>query len=233
MTLHVSNLSARYGRLQVCHDVSFTAASGEFLVVLGPNGAGKSSLLGAIAGTVESSGGVLVGEQAIDRRPAHRRAFDGVALVPEGRRNLFMPLTMEENLRLGLRLLPRAERARMRDDLCAMFPILSSRSNQLAGLLSGGEQQMLAIAVALARRPTVLLLDEPTQGLAPVIVQELIHAIRGLRRMGLTMVLAEQNHRFAAALADRFLVLRSGEIVDEDDGSQLADAGRIAAAMLG
>jgi branched-chain amino acid transport system ATP-binding protein len=92
---------------------------------------------------------------------------------------------------------------------------------------------MLAIAVALARRPTVLLLDEPTQGLAPVIVQELIHAIRGLRRMGLTMVLAEQNHRFAAALADRFLVLRSGEIVDEDDGSQLADAGRIAAAMLG
>lgn len=233
MTLQVTNLSARHGRLQVCHDVSFTARSGEFLVILGPNGAGKSSLLGAIAGTVDGSGQVLVGEQRLDRAAAHRRAFAGIALVPEGRRNLFMPLTVEENLRLGLRLLPAAERPRMRDELHAMFPILGKRPKQGAGMLSGGEQQMLAIAAALARRPRALLLDEPTQGLAPVILQELVEAIGKLRGMGLSLVLAEQNHRFAAALADRFLVLQSGEVVDQGTGEELQDPERVASAMFG
>lgn len=233
MTITVSGLSARYGRLEVCHGIGFEAASGEFLVILGPNGAGKSSLLGAIAGTVDSSGGVAIDGRRLDRAAAHDRAFDGIALVPEGRRNLFMPLTVEENLRLGLRLLPKPERAQMRERLFAIFPILGNRPTQAAGMLSGGEQQMLAIAVALARRPSTLLLDEPTQGLAPVILQELAQAIRGLRAMGLTLVLAEQNHRFAASLADRFLVLQSGEIVDEGAGHELADAERIAAAMIG
>jgi branched-chain amino acid transport system ATP-binding protein len=233
VSLQVAKLSARYGRLQVCHDLAFTAARGEFLVVLGPNGAGKSSLLGALAGTVDASGTVAVGAEALEHSPAHRRAFGGIALVPEGRRNLFMPLTVDENLRLGLRLLPKAERADMREQLLAMFPILRDRPHQAAGMLSGGEQQMLAIAVALARRPSVLLLDEPTQGLAPVILGELVETIRGLRRMGLTLVLAEQNHRFAAQLADRFLVLQSGEIVDQGAGHELGDAQRIAAAMIG
>jgi branched-chain amino acid transport system ATP-binding protein len=233
MTLAVSNLCARYGRLQVCHDVSLTAASGEFLAILGPNGAGKSSLLGAIAGTVAGSGRIVMDDRSVERRAAHRRAFDGIALVPEGRRNLFMPLTVEENLRLGLRLLPASERARMRETLFGMFPILPKRLTQGAGMLSGGEQQMLAIAVALARRPRALLLDEPTQGLAPLILHELAAVIGGLRRMGLTLVLAEQNHRFAASLADRFLVLQSGEIVDEGAGHELRDPERIAAAMIG
>lgn len=233
MSLRVEKLCARYGRLQVCHDISFAASTGEFLVILGPNGAGKSSLLGAIAGTVDSTGSVSVGERGLAGAAAHRRAFGGIALVPEGRRNLFMPLTVEDNLRLGLRLLPQQERASMREQLHAMFPILRNRPTQLAGMLSGGEQQMLALAVALARRPSVLLLDEPTQGLAPVIVHELVESIGSLRSMGLTLVLAEQNHRFAAALADRFLVLQSGEIVDEGAGAELADADRIAAAMIG
>ncbi len=233
MTIEVAQLCARHGRLQVCHDIGFTAASGEFLAVLGPNGAGKSSLLGAIAGTVSASGKVQVGGRALELSAAHERAFGGIALVPEGRRNLFMPLTVDENLRLGLRLLPKAERAGMRDRLLAMFPILRNRPHQLAGMLSGGEQQMLAIAVALARRPSVLLLDEPTQGLAPVILGELVETIRGLRRMGLSLVLAEQNHRFAAQLADRFLVLQSGEIVDRGAGHELQDAQRVAAAMIG
>ena len=233
MTLAVDTLTARYGRLQVCHGISLRAARGEFLVVLGPNGAGKSSLLGAIAGTVASSGRVSVNGRALEHAGAHQRACGGIALVPEGRRNLFMPLTVEENLRLGLRLLPKAERPAMREQLHAMFPILRNRPNQPAGMLSGGEQQMLAIAVALARRPSVLLLDEPTQGLAPVILVELVQAIRALRAMGLTLVLAEQNHRFAAQLADRFLVLQSGEIVDEGKGAELHDTQRIAAAMIG
>jgi branched-chain amino acid transport system ATP-binding protein len=233
MTLTVDKLTARYGRLQVCRDISLRAARGEFLVVLGPNGAGKSSLLGAIAGTVAASGRVSVNGRALEHSGANQRACGGIALVPEGRRNLFMPLTMEENLRLGLRLLPKAERPAMREQLHAMFPILRNRPNQPAGMLSGGEQQMLAIAVALARRPSVLLLDEPTQGLAPVILVELVRAIRALRSMGLTLVLAEQNHRFAAQLADRFLVLQSGEIVDEGKGCELDDVQRIAAAMIG
>jgi branched-chain amino acid transport system ATP-binding protein len=121
----------------------------------------------------------------------------------------------------------------MRETLFGMFPILPKRLSQAAGMLSGGEQQMLAIAVALARRPRALLLDEPTQGLAPLILHELAAVIGGLRRMGLTLVLAEQNHRFAASLADRFLVLQSGEIVDEGAGHELRDPERIAAAMIG
>jgi len=233
MTLQVDKLTARYGRLQVCHDISFSAARGEFLIVLGPNGAGKSSLLGAIAGTVASSGRVSVNGRSMEQTVANQRASGGIALVPEGRRNLFMPLTVEENLRLGLRLLPKPERAAMREELHAMFPILRSRPGQPAGMLSGGEQQMLALAVGLARKPSVLLLDEPTQGLAPVILAELVVAIRSLRPMGLTLVLAEQNHRFAAQLADRFLVLQSGEIVDEGKGGELQDAQRVAAAMIG
>ncbi|WP_038200215.1 ABC transporter ATP-binding protein [Xenophilus azovorans] len=233
MTFQVARLCARYGRLQVCHDIGLGADSGEFLVVLGPNGAGKSSLLGAIAGVVSASGSVLLDGEALDRCAADRRAFRGIALVPEGRRNLFMPLTVDENLRLGLRLLPKAERAGMRERLLGMFPILRHRPHQPAGMLSGGEQQMLAIAVALARRPSVLLLDEPTQGLAPVILGELIETIRELRHMGLSLVLAEQNHRFAAQLADRFVVLQSGEIVDQGAGHELQDPQRVAAAMIG
>ena len=155
MGLKVEGLSARYGRIEVCRSVSFTVDDGEFLVVLGPNGAGKSSLLGALAGRVQGDGEILVNGQSLRLRPARRRARMGIALVPEGRRNLFSPLTVEENLRLGLRLLPKAEHAAMRGSLDAMFPILAQRLHQPAGLLSGGEQQMLAIAVALARRPSV------------------------------------------------------------------------------
>jgi branched-chain amino acid transport system ATP-binding protein len=232
MALHVKNLSARYGRIEVCRDICFTAADGEFLVVLGPNGAGKSSLLGVIAGTVAGAGEIRIGGQVLQRQLARRRARMGMAFVPEGRRNLFAPLTVEENLRLGLRLLPVAERPAMLTSLHAMFPILSERARQSAGLLSGGEQQMLAIAVAIARRPSALLLDEPSQGLAPVILDRLVEAISGLRAIGLTVLLAEQNYRFAARLADRYLVLQGGEIVGGGTGAELNDHERAADALL-
>jgi branched-chain amino acid transport system ATP-binding protein len=233
MGLQVNALSARYGRIEVCRDITFHAPDGEFLIVLGPNGAGKSSLLGALAGSVDSDGEVLVDGRPLQQLPARRRARLGLALVPEGRRNLFSPLTVEENLQLGLRLLPVAEHAAMRASLHAMFPILGARASQPAGLLSGGEQQMLAIAVALARRPSVLLLDEPSQGLAPLILEQLVEVIGGLRALGLTVVLAEQNHRFAARLADRYVVLQGGEIVGGGSGAELNDRERAAAALLG
>jgi branched-chain amino acid transport system ATP-binding protein len=232
MALHVEHLSARYGRIEVCRDVSFTAADGEFLVVLGPNGAGKSSLLGALAGTVAGSGEIRIGREMLQRRFARQRARLGLAFVPEGRRNLFSPLTVEENLQLGLRLLPAGERPAMQASLHAMFPILSERARQPAGLLSGGEQQMLAIAVAIARRPSVLLLDEPSQGLAPVILDRLVDVISSLRKIGLTVLLAEQNYRFAAQLADRYLVLQGGDIVGGGTGAELDDHERAADALL-
>ncbi|HEY4068435.1 MAG TPA: ATP-binding cassette domain-containing protein, partial [Burkholderiaceae bacterium] len=213
MALHVSNLSAGYGRIIVCRQISFTAGDGEFLTVLGPNGAGKSTLLGALAGNVEARGDIRIGAHELQGVPTRTRARLGLALVPEGRRNLFFPMSVDENLQLGLRLLPAAERAQMRESLLAMFPILASRATQAAGLLSGGEQQMLAIAVAIARRPSVLLLDEPSQGLAPVVLDQLVERIGALRGIGLTVLLAEQNHRFAARLTDRYLVLQGGEIV--------------------
>ena len=232
MALHVEHLSARYGRIEVCRDVSFDAADGEFLVVLGPNGAGKSSLLGAIAGVVAGGGDIRIGGEMLQRKLARQRAGMGLALVPEGRRNLFSPLTVEENLQLGLRLLPAAERQAMQASLHSMFPILSERPRQPAGLLSGGEQQMLAIAVAIARRPSVLLLDEPSQGLAPVILDLLVEAISALRAIGLTVVLAEQNHRFASRLADRYVVLQGGDIVGGGTGAELANHERAADALL-
>ena len=233
MGLQVTSLRARHGRIEVCREITFSAGDGEFLIVLGPNGAGKSSLLGALAGSVDSDGEVLLNGRALQQLPARRRARLGLALVPEGRRNLFSPLTVEENMQLGLRLLPPAEHDAMRSSLQAMFPILASRASQPAGLLSGGEQQMLAIAVALARRPSVLLLDEPSQGLAPVILEHLVELIGGLRLLGLTVVLAEQNHRFAARLADRYVVLQGGEIVGGGTGDELNDRERAAAALMG
>ena len=217
MGLQVTGLRARHGRIEVCRDITFNAGDGEFLIVLGPNGAGKSSLLGALAGSVDSDGEVLLDGRALQQLPARRRARLGLALVPEGRRNLFSPLTVEENMQLGLRLLPVAEHNAMRSSLQAMFPILSSRASQPAGLLSGGEQQMLAIAVALA----------------PVILEHLVELIGGLRSLGLTVVLAEQNHRFAARLADRYVVLQGGEIVGGGTGDELNDRERAAAALMG
>ena len=232
MTLRVAHLHAGYGRIEVCRDISLTVEDGEFLVVLGANGAGKSTLLGAIGGSVTNRGEIVLGGVALQACNARARARRGLALVPEGRRNLFAPLTVNENLQLGLRLLPAAERPKMRRTVMDMFPILASRGAQPAGLLSGGEQQMLAIAVSIARRPAVLLLDEPSQGLGPIVLQNLVHQIRALREMGLSLVLAEQNHRFAAQLADRYVVLSSGEIAGGGQGAELYDSDRVAAALV-
>jgi branched-chain amino acid transport system ATP-binding protein len=232
MSLHIDALRAGYGRIEVCRGIAMHVADGEFLGVLGPNGAGKSTLLGAIAGSVQSSGRVDLNGRDLSSLNVRQRARSGLALVPEGRRNLFSPLTVQENLQLGLRLLSASERSRTQDELFTMFPILASRRSQLAGLLSGGEQQMLALAVALARKPSLLLLDEPSQGLAPLVLQNLADQIGGLRGMGLAVILAEQNHRFAAQLCDRYLVLSSGEISGGGDRHELQDVEHMATALM-
>ncbi|MBU1358540.1 MAG: ABC transporter ATP-binding protein [Gammaproteobacteria bacterium] len=232
MTLRISNLHAGYGRIEVCRQIALEVGEGEFLALLGANGAGKSTLLGAIAGSVVARGAIELDGRRLDGVNARERARSGLALVPEGRRNLFSPLTVMENMQLGLRLQPAAERARTQDELFAMFPILSTRRSQPAGLLSGGEQQMLALAVALARKPSVLLLDEPSQGLAPLVLQNLVEQIGALRSMGVALLLAEQNHRFAAQLCDRYVVLSSGEIAGGGGGDELQDAEQVAHALM-
>ncbi len=231
--LRVSDLSARYGRIEVCRGIDFAVDAGELLLLLGPNGAGKSSVLGALAGSVPSSGEVIVDERTLHNRPASQRARLGLSLVPEGRRNIFGPMSVLENLRLGLRLLRADQRSDMLNWLYRLFPVLQERQQQQASLLSGGEQQMLAIAMAVARRPAVLLLDEPSQGLAPVVLDQLVAAIGGLRELGLVILLAEQNVSFAARLADRFMVLQGGEVKARGNKAELADHKALAAAMMG
>ena len=232
MTLRIAGLHAGYGRIEVCRAIDLELADGEFLAVLGANGAGKSTLLGAVAGAVASRGVIELNGKSLAGLAARERARSGLALVPEGRRNLFSPLTVKENLQLGLRLLAATERARTQDDLFAMFPILAARRTQIAGLLSGGEQQMLALAVALARKPSVLLLDEPSQGLAPLVLQSLVQQIGALRSTGVAIVLAEQNHRFAAQLCGRYVVLASGEIAGGGSRDELQDAEHVAASLI-
>lgn len=233
MTLTVNGLSARYGRIVVCRGIDLQVARGEVLVLLGPNGAGKSSTLGAIAGAVASSGEIDVDGRALGGQPSSRRARMGLSLVPEGRRNLFGILSVAENLQIGTRLLPSAQRAGMLSELYSTFPILAQRRGQEAAMLSGGEQQLLAIAVAIARRPSALLLDEPSQGLAPVALDHLVEAIDALRTKGLAVLLAEQNHAFAARLGDRYVALRGGVVVARGDRAQLADRDLAASAMMG
>jgi branched-chain amino acid transport system ATP-binding protein len=233
MSLTVSGLSARYGRLEVCRNIHMRVGDGEFVVVLGANGAGKSSLLGALAGIVSGSGRIALGGRRLDDMNTRRRARMGLCLVPEGRGNMFGSLTVDDNLALALRFLKAGEREEMKAELLRLFPNLGERRRQAAGMLSGGEQQMLALSIAIAQRPKILLLDEPSQGLAPVVLDEIVRAIGRLRAFGIALVIAEQNVRFAAALCDRFVVLRGGEIVHEGHPDELSDRSTTAARLIG
>jgi branched-chain amino acid transport system ATP-binding protein len=210
VSLRVTNLCAYYSQIEVCHNIHLDVGRGECLAILGMNGSGKSSLLGAIGGVVSNSGELIVDGVRIERLPARTRARRGIALVPEGRRNLFPELTVEENLSLGVRLAKAGDRDEVRGKLDELFPILRKRRNQPSGLMSGGEQQMLALAVAVARRPSVLLLDEPSQGLAPAVLGDIAEAVKEIKKLGVALLLTEQNGAFASSLADRYAVLHNG-----------------------
>jgi branched-chain amino acid transport system ATP-binding protein len=230
--LSCRNVTARYGRIEVCHGVDLAVAAGEIVAVLGPNGAGKSSFLGAVAGLVQGDGDVAVGDQAVSHMPSHLRARHGLAFVPEIRGNLCPALSVQENLALGLRMIEDDRDAALQRVL-TLFPILKERLAAPAGMLSGGEQQMLAIAMAVARRPRVLILDEPTQGLAPTVYDILRATFATFRDEGMAIVVAEQNVPFAASVADRFIMLADGQVVLRGGHDDLQNYDTILAAFLG
>lgn len=231
--LSCRDVSARYGRITVVSGVALSVSGGELVAVLGANGAGKSSLLGAIAGSVSGSGAIEINNRALNNMPAHRRAVSGISLVPEQRRNVFPAMSVRENIDLGLRLLPPGERGEQRDFIISLFPILKERQSAMASMLSGGEQQMLAIGLALGRKPAALILDEPSQGLAPAVFDTLENAFSALKRAGLALLLAEQNVPFAARVADRYVILSQGEVVRQGDGTDLNNPEDIASVFLG
>lgn len=230
--LVAKSIHAFHGSIEVVFGVDVAVSSGELCVVLGANGAGKSSLLGALAGSVRSSGEVTLGGRAIGHLSAPTRAASGLAFVPERRGNVFAPMSVEENIEIGLRLSPRERRQPVRQHLLDLFPILHERRTASAGSLSGGEQQMLAIAMALGREPAVLILDEPSQGLAPVIFDHLQRAFEALKKDGLALLVAEQNLPFAAQIADRYFVLSHGERRAEGTGVDLSERSDMLDAFL-
>ncbi len=219
--LRLEGLTVDYGPVRAVHGLDLTVAAGELVALLGPNGAGKSSTIGAITGLVPCSGKVIFDGADITRMPAEMRVERGIAASPEGRR-VFANLSVAENLRLGAAT--RKDSTAMRADMARyleLFPVLAERYDQPAGTLSGGEQQMLAIARALMSRPKLLLLDEPSLGLAPLIVARIFDFIGRLKAEGMTVLLVEQNAAQAMRFADRVYVLATGQTSYAGPASEL------------
>lgn len=228
--LRVRNLSAGYGSFEVIRNLSLDVRPG-LTVVLGPNGAGKTTLLKALSAQIAMRGEVLLDGEDLPEK-THEIVKSGVALVPEGRQ-LFAQMTVRENLELGGWLVPVAERERRLEAVLADFPKLRERSTQLAGTMSGGEQQMVAIARAMMSAPRLLMLDEPSLGLAPRMVDELLAIARRIANAGTTVLMVEQNVRKALAVADRGYVLERGAVVAHGDARLLARSSVIREAYLG
>jgi len=229
--LLVRNLSAGYGPMRVLENVALEAPRGELTVVVGPNGAGKSTLLRAISGIIPRQGEVLFDGEPLPAR-ASAIVSRGLAQVPEGRQ-LFAQMTVLENLELGGYLVPRAERAERLERVLALFPRLAERRRQLAGTMSGGEQQMLAVGRALMGKPKLLMLDEPSLGLAPKMVDELLAIVRRIRDEGVTVLLVEQNVAKALAIAESAYVLERGAVVMKGAARSLLGSERLRASYLG
>ena len=236
--LEVSGLSARYGPVHALRDVSLEVRAGELVALIGANGAGKSTLLRAIAGLLAPTAGrVVLGGRDVTGDTPETMLRAGVALVPE-RRRIFGDLTVRDNLELGGYALPRGRdfASRLASGVEAAydrFPVLRQRSGQLAGTLSGGEQQMLAIGRALMTRPRLLLCDEPSLGLAPLIVREIMRLLAALREAGTTILLVEQNARLALRFADRAYVLEVGRVALSGGSADLLADDQLKAAYLG
>jgi branched-chain amino acid transport system ATP-binding protein len=232
--LEVENLEVSYGALAALHGVSLRVSPGEIVALVGPNGAGKSTLLKAIAGLMAARRGTIRWEnKRLDTQPPERIVECGVALVPEGRR-LFARMTVRENLELGA-FTQRAqkERREQMDRVYTIFPRLREREQQPAGLLSGGEQQMLALGRALMGLPRLLLLDEPSLGLAPRVVESIFSILGELHRDGMSLLIVEQSVHAVLALAQRAYILEGGKIVGEGEGQSLLKDDHVRAAYLG
>ncbi|ABQ29581.1 high-affinity branched-chain amino acid transport ATP-binding protein LivF [Acidiphilium sp. JA12-A1] len=231
--LEIADLKVNYGQIEALKGVSLRVETREIVAILGANGAGKTTLMRTISGLLTPRGGSIVFEGTdITRLGADRIVRLGIAQSPEGRR-VFGTLSVMENLRLGAFTRPAGEVAGSLDFVLQMFPRLAERRGQLAGTMSGGEQQMLAIGRALMAKPRLLLLDEPSLGLAPIIVQGIFRTLREIANSGVTILIVEQNARSALKLADRGYVLEVGRFVIEDDAKTLLTSPEVQAAYLG
>ncbi|MGH8793077.1 MAG: ABC transporter ATP-binding protein [Stackebrandtia sp.] len=229
--LEVRDLHVSYGRVRAVRGVSFSASEGGLVTLVGANGAGKTSVLGAVSGLVRPRSGTVLCQGAdVTRWPVHKRVAAGLVLVPEGRQ-ILATLTVADNLRLGG--WRRRRYAATVDEMYELFPALAQRRRLLAGALSGGEQQMLSIARAMVARPRVLLMDEPSMGLAPRMVDEVFRVIETIRAGGVTVVLVEQNARRALRAADTGYVLETGVLAHSGPASQLLEDSRVVQAYLG
>ncbi len=231
--LTVEGLRSRYGRIEVLHGIDLTVDSGEIVTVVGANGAGKTTLLRCLSGVQPVSGGTITFRgEPLTSVPAFKRIGRGLAQSPEGRQ-IFTNLTVEENLRLGAYLFSDDRVEKDMEDAFQMFPILKEKRNLAAGGLSGGQQQMLAMARALMGRPSCLLLDEPSMGLAPIIVQQIFDVVKNLKSLNVTVLLVEQNAFGALKIADRGYVMETGRITIEGPAADLIADPRIREAYLG
>ncbi len=231
--MEVQNLNVFYGAIHAVKDISFHVFEGEIVSLIGSNGAGKTSILKAISGLAEAKGSVLINGKNIMKLPIHERVMEGISQSPEGR-GVFPNLTVLENLEMGA--YRRKDKEAIKSDLAncfELFPRLFERKSQLAGTLSGGEQQMLAISRALMTRPKILLLDEPSLGLAPRVVQQIFQIIEKLNKLGMTLLLVEQNARMALKISQRAYVIETGVLTLTGVGSELLQDDVIRRSYLG
>ena len=232
--LKVTDLKVKYGMIEAIKGISFEVRDGEIVTMIGANGAGKTTTMHAISGLVKAAeGSIMMDDTELTKTAPNKIVKMGLAQVPEGRR-VFAQQTVEENLNLGAYL--RKDRdgiAHDMEDVFQLFPRLKERRTQLAGTLSGGEQQMLAMGRALMAKPSILLLDEPSMGLSPLLVSEIFRIIREINDKGTTVLLVEQNAKRALAIADRAYVLETGQITLEGTGDELANDERVQKAYLG
>jgi len=233
MLLEIEGLNSHYGRIHALKSASLTVREGELVALVGANGAGKTTLLRTLSGVHPASSGRINFDGCdITRMKASRRVAEGVVQVPEGRQ-LFGPQSVEDNLRLGAYRRGSGKPDDDIDRLYEMFPVLKVKRDQPAGTLSGGQQQIVALGRALMAKPRLLLLDEPSMGLAPLLVAEIFDAVQRLKREGTTILLVEQNAHAALAIADRGYVIETGEIVLSDSGAALLSNERVRQAYLG
>lgn len=232
--LDVKNLEVNYGLIKAIKGVSFEVNEGEVVALIGANGAGKTTIMHAVNGIIpKHAGSVTLAGEDITSTPAHKLIRKGMAQVPEGRR-IFQELSVYENLHMGFYIKKdKAEFSRKLEEMYSYFPILKERSNQIAGTLSGGEQQMLAMSRALMSSPKLLLLDEPSMGLSPLYVNTIFDMIKTVNSLGTTVLLVEQNAKKALSIADRAYVLEIGKMVKTGTGSELLDDDEIKRAYLG
>ena len=231
--LNVEDINVYYGSIHAVKGVSFQVNQGEIVTLIGANGAGKSTTLNTISGLLHSkTGSITFMGEALNKYPCHKIVSKGLAMVPEGRR-IFLQMTVEENLEMGAFTQPNAGVDADLERVFDQFPRLKERRRQIAGTLSGGEQQMLAMGRALMSHPTLLMLDEPSMGLAPILVEQIFDIIKDLHKAGTTILLVEQNAQAALSVADRGYVLETGRIVTSGAGHELLESPAIKKAYLG